>query len=72
VLEQTEKQTDVQKDQYSHILYIPTVNTGTVHKTDTQTDKQTGQTEKTDKQTNKQKDSQYMSCVKKSSQNSQY
>ncbi len=25
MLEQAEKQTDVQKDQYSHILYIPTV-----------------------------------------------
>jgi hypothetical protein len=25
VLEQAEKQTDVLKDQYSHILYIPTV-----------------------------------------------
>ena len=53
VLVQAEKQTDVQKDQY-------TVHTNsTVHKTDRQTDRQTGQTEKNDKQT----DRQYMSVV---------
>jgi hypothetical protein len=43
VLVQAEKQTDVQKDQY-------TVHTNsTVHKTDIQTDRQIGQTEKNDK-----------------------
>ena len=36
---QVEKQTDVQKDQYSHILYIPTCST--VHKTDIHTYRQT-------------------------------
>jgi hypothetical protein len=65
VLEQAEKQTDVQKYPNIHTYCIPTVSTGTVHKTDTQTDKQTGQTEKNDKKTNKQKDSQYVSVVEK-------
>jgi hypothetical protein len=35
---QVEKQTDVQKDQYSHILYIPTVLY--IRQTDKQTDRQ--------------------------------
>ncbi len=48
---------------HTYVLYIPTVSTGTVHKTGTPTDKQTGQTEKNDKQTNKQEDSQYISVV---------
>ena len=57
----SEKQTDVQKDQYSQIWYIPTVLY--IRQTNRQTDRQTGQTEKNDKQTNKQKDRQYMSVV---------
>ena len=61
VLVQAEKQTDVQKDQYSHIWYIPTVLY--VRKTYRQTDRQTGQTENNDKQTNIQTDGQYMSVV---------
>ncbi len=44
--------------------FTHTVHTNsTVHKTDIQTDRQTGQTEKNDKQTNKQTDRQYMSVV---------
>jgi hypothetical protein len=59
---QAEKQTDVQKDQYS--VFTHTVYTySTVHKTDIQTERQTGQTEKNNKQTNKQTDRQYMSVV---------
>ena len=61
VLVQAEKQTDEQKDQYSHIWYIPTVLY--VRKTYRQSDRQTGQTEKNDKQTNRQTDRQYMSVV---------
>ncbi len=58
----SEKQTDVQKDQYSHMWYIPTVLyvRKTYRQTDRQTDRQTGQTEKNDKQTNKQTDRPYM------------
>ncbi len=64
VLVQAEKQTDVQKDQYSHIWYIPRVLyiRQTYRQTDRQ-DRQTGQTEKNDKQTNIQTDRQYMSVV---------
>ena len=61
VLVQAEKQTDVQKDQYSHIWYIPRVLY--IRQTYRQTDRQTGQAEKNDKQTNKQTDRQYMSVV---------
>jgi hypothetical protein len=44
----SEKQTDVQKDQYSHIWYIPTVLYE--RKTDRQTDRQTDRkTDRTDR-----------------------
>ncbi len=62
----SEKQTDVQKDQYSHIWYIPTGYSTVRQKdiqTDRQTDRQTGQTEKNDMQADKQTDRQYMSVV---------
>jgi hypothetical protein len=59
VLVQAEKQADVQKDQYSHLLYIHTVLY--IRQTCRQTDRQTGQTEKNDIQTNKPTDRQYMS-----------
>jgi hypothetical protein len=62
VLVQAEKQADVQKDQYSHLLYIHTVLyiRQTCRQTDRQTG-QTGQTEKNDTQTNKPTNRQYMS-----------
>ncbi len=41
VLVQAEKQTDLKKDQYSHIRYIPTVLY--IRQTYRQTDRQTGQ-----------------------------
>jgi nitrate reductase NapAB chaperone NapD len=74
----SEKQTDVQKDQYSHIWYIPTVLyvRKTYRQTDRQADRQTGQTEKkdkqTNKQTNKQTDRQYMSEKQTDIQEDQY
>jgi hypothetical protein len=52
VLVQAEKQTDVQKYQYSHIWYIPTVLY--IRQTYIQTDRQTGETEKNDKQADRQ------------------
>jgi hypothetical protein len=62
MLVQAKKQADVQKDQYSHLLYIHTVMyiRQTCRQTDRQTDR-TGQTEKNGIQTNKPTDRQYMS-----------
>ncbi len=42
---------------------IHTYKNNAVHKTDIQTDRQTGQTETNDKQTNKQTDIEYMSVL---------
>ena len=74
VLVQAEKQTDVQKDQYSHIWYIPTVLyvRKTYIQTDRQTDIQTDRTDRKEGQTDQQTDRQtvYECCVKKSGQNS--
>ena len=53
-------QTDLQTDQYSHLLYIHTVLY--IRQTCRQTDRQTGETEKNDIQTNKLTDRQYMSA----------
>jgi nitrate reductase NapAB chaperone NapD len=62
VLVQAEKQTDVQKDQYSHIWYIPRVLY--IRQTYRQTDRQTDRTDRQDRQkrmtnrpTNRQTDS---------------
>jgi hypothetical protein len=59
VLVQAEKQTDVQKDQYSHIWYIPTVLyiRQTNRQTDRQTDRQDRQKRMTNRPTNRQTDS---------------
>ena len=55
VLVQAEKQTDVQKDQYSHILYIPTVLY--IRQTYRQTDRQDRWKRMTNRPTNRQTDS---------------
>jgi hypothetical protein len=55
VLEQAEKQTDVQKDQYSHILYIPTVLY--IRQTNRQTNRQDRQKRMTNRLTNRKTDS---------------
>jgi hypothetical protein len=55
VLVQAEKQTDVQKDNYSHIQYIPTVLY--IIQTYTQTDRQDRQKKMTNRPTNRQTDS---------------
>ena len=60
VLVQAEKQTDVQKDQYSHKWYIPTVLyvRKTFRQTDRQqTDRQDRQKRMTNRPTNRQTDS---------------
>ncbi len=55
MLEQAEKQTDVQKDQYSHILYIPTVLY--IRQTNRQTNRQDRQKRMTNRLTNRKTDS---------------
>ena len=50
----SEKQTDVQKDQYSHIWYIPTLLY--IRKTYRQTDRQDRQKRMTNRPTNRQTD----------------
>ncbi len=55
VLVQAEKQTDVQKDQYSHIWYIPRVLY--IRQTYRQTDRQDRQKRMTNRPTNRQTDS---------------
>ncbi len=55
VLVQAEKQTDVQKDLYSHIWYIPTVMY--IRQTHRQTDRQDRQKRMTNRPTNRQTDS---------------
>ena len=55
VLVQAEKQTDVQKDQYSHIQYIPTVLY--IRQTNRQTDRQDKQKRMTNRPTKRQTDS---------------
>ena len=52
MLEQAEKQTDVQKDQYSHKLYIPTVLY--IRQKNRQTNRQDRQKRMTNRPTNRQ------------------